>query len=286
MRFPVLSVALAVVSVACRGAEQAATPITTRIPLRYHPPAAAVYHYIMDQTSRFGPDSGADSGAANSMMVAFTQTVGTPGADSVPVTFSFDSTRVASPMLNPAAATEAEQRLKGVRITTVYDNRLRPVHNDVSALSGLPPLVRDQLQVGFRAAALALPDQPVGVGDTWTNETELPVGALAGSAPLTVTTTVTVREITVSRGDTTVRLELETALPTRPLQFSIGGQPLTVGLKGAITGEQVLSLTRGAVVAASLGGSMHVNVTGGFFGPQGMLVRVDQHGTLKLLEGR
>jgi len=69
-------------------------------------------------------------------------------------------------------------------------------------------------------------------------------------------------------------------------QANVGGQPLTVGLKGAITGEQVLSLTRGVVVAASLDGSMHVNVTGGFFGPQGMLVRVDQHGTLKLLEGR
>jgi len=142
--------------------------------------------------------------------------------------------------------------------------------------------VRDQLQVGFRAAALALPDQPVGPGDSWTNETELPVGAIGG-APLTVHTKVTVREISVSRGDTTVRLGVETALPAEPMRFAFGGQQFTVALKGAITGEQLLSLTRGAVVSAALGGTMHVAVSGGLFGAPGMKVRLQQQGTLKLV---
>jgi hypothetical protein len=268
--------------VGCKGAERPPTPITTKITLRYHPPAGAAYRYQMDQTSSFGPDSGADTGGVNTMRIAFTQTVGAPGADGVPVTFTFDSTKVESPMLSPAAADQAAERVKGVHLTTVYDDHLRPVRNDVSALSGLPPLVRDQMQVGFRVAALALPDQPVGPGDSWTNETELPVGAIGG-APLTVHTKVTVREISVSRGDTTVRLGVETALPAEPMQFAFGGQQFTVALKGAIMGEQLLSLTRGAVVSAALGGTMHVAVSGGFFGAPGMKVRIQQQGTLKLV---
>jgi len=271
-----------VVTVGCKGAERPHTPITTKIALRFHPPAGAVYHYVMDQTSSFGPDSGSDTGGVNSMRIAFTQTIGAADADGVPVTFTFDSTRVESPMLNPAAADQAAQRLREVHLTTIYDDHLRPVHNDVSALSGIPPLVRDQMQVGFRAAALALPDQPVGPGDSWTNETELPVSAIGG-APLTVHTKVTVREISVSRGDTTVRLGVQTALPAEPMKFAFGGQQFTVALKGAITGEQTLSLTRGAVVSAALGGTMHVAVSGGFFGAPGMKVRVQQQGTLKLV---
>lgn len=273
--------ACAVAAVGCRGAERPATPITTKIALRYHPPAGAAYRYTMDQTSSFGPDSGADTGGVNSMRIAFTQTIGTADADGIPVTFTFDSTKLESPMLNPASAAQAADRLKGVHLTTVYDDHLRPVRNDVSSLAGLPPLVRDQMQVGFRAAALALPDQPVGTGDRWTNETELPVGAIGG-APLTVHTTVTVREISVSGSDTIVRLGVETALPADPMQFNFGGQQFTVALKGAITGEQRLSLTRGAVVNATLGGTMHVAVSGGFFGAPGMKVRVQQQGTLKL----
>ena len=272
----------AVLTVGCNGAERPPTPITTKIALRFHPPAGAVYHYVMDQTSSFGPDSGSDTGGVNSMRIAFTQTIGAADANGVPVTFTFDSTRVESPMLNPAAADQAAQRLREVHLTTIYDDHLRPVHNDVSALSGIPPLVRDQMQVGFRAAALALPDQPVGPGDSWTNETELPVSAIGG-APLMVHTKVTVREISVSRGDTTVRLGVETALPAEPMKFAFGGQQFTVGLKGAITGEQTLSLTRGAVVSAALGGTMHVAVSGGFFGAPGMKVRVQQQGTLKLV---
>ena len=282
MRLRGLPIELALVWLACSGTERS-TPITAKIALRYHPPKGAIYHYVMDQATRFGPDSGSDSGTANSMMIGFSQTIGSPASDGVPVTFAFDSSHVASPMLNPSAAGEATRRLDGLHTVTVYDDHLRPVRNDVSALSGLPPLVRDQLQVGFRIAALALPDQPVGPGDSWTNETELPVGAIAGGAPLVVNTKVTVREISVSSGDTTVRLGVETALPDQPLKFSFGGQAFSVGLNGAITGEQVLSLTRGAVVDASLGGTMHVSVTGGFFGPQGMRMRVDQRGTLKLI---
>src|ERR1041385_7459333 len=89
------------------------------------PPAGAVYHYVMDQTSSFGPDSGADTLGVNTLRIAFTQKVGVPDADGVPITFTFDSTKVKSPMLNPAAADQAVERLKDIHLTTIYDDHLR-----------------------------------------------------------------------------------------------------------------------------------------------------------------
>ncbi|MGH7538045.1 MAG: hypothetical protein ACREMF_05385, partial [Gemmatimonadales bacterium] len=262
------------------------TPITSKILLRYHPPAGAVYRYELDQASRFAPDTvTADSGARNTMTLTFTQAIGTPGADGVPVTITFDSARVTSPMLNPASADDAARQLRGVRLTSVLDDRLQLVRNDFGALRRLPSVVGDQVLLGFRAAALPLPATPVGPGDSWTNQVELPFGQMPGGAPLQAETKVTVREITVTGSDTTVRLGVETRLPDRPLRFEMGGQRMTVALRGAITGEQLFSLTRGAMVHASLGGTMRVNLTGGFFGAQGMAMRVDQQGRMQLVEG-
>ena len=272
---------------ACKGREQpAATPVTTKIPLRYHPPAGAVYRYVLEQTSRFAPDTAtaADSSTLTSMTLAFSQAVGARAADGIPVAVTLDSSTVASPMLNPAAAAAAAAQLRGLRLTAVLDDRLRMVRDDLSALARLPALVREQVQLGIRAAALPFPEQPVGMGDRWTNEIELPFAQLASGTPLTVASTITVRGISVSRGDTTVLLGVETSLPQHPLQFNFGGQTVSVALRGGITGEQVFSLTRGAVVSGSLGGTIHLNVSGGFFGPQGMAMRVEQHATTRLVE--
>lgn len=279
---------LLAVALACKGREQPATPVTTKIPLRYHPPAGAVYHYVLEQTSRFAPDTAtvADSATLTSMTLAFSQAVGDRAAEGIPVTITLDSSGVASPMLNPAAAAAASATLRGLRLTAVFDDQLRLVRNDLSALDRLPALVREQVQLGVRAAALPFPEQPVGAGDGWTNETELPFAQLASGTPLTVASRITVRSIGVARGDTTVLLGVETALPDRPLQFNLGGQTVTVTLRGGITGEQVFSLTRGAVVSGALGGTIHLNVTGGFFGTQGMAMRVEQHATTRLVETR
>jgi hypothetical protein len=274
------------VALACKGREQPATPVTTKIPLRYHPPAGAVYHYVLEQTSRFAPDTAtvADSATLTSMMLAFSQAVGARAADGIPVTMTLDSSGVASPMLSPAAAAAAAAELRGLRLTAVFDDHLRLVRNDLSSLDRLPVLVREQVQLGVRAAALPFPDQAVGAGDGWTNETELPFAQLASGSPLTVASRITVRSISVARGDTTVLLGVETVLPERPLQFNFGGQAVTVTLRGGITGEQVFSLTRGAVVSGALGGTIHLNVTGGFFGTQGMAMRVEQHAATRLVE--
>jgi hypothetical protein len=285
-RSRLLSAWTAVGLCACTGSERppAAQPLVEKILLRYHPAAGATFRYVLDQTSRFAPDtSPADSGAPNTMHLAFTQTIGAAAADGISVTTTLDSGRVVSPMLSPASAEDAARRLRGLRLSDVYDDRLRVVRHDASALRRLPGTVADQVQLAFRATALPLPERPVGQGDRWTNEVDLPFSQLAGGAPLTATTTVTVRDIVVTAGDTTVRLGVVTGAPHRPLRFSFGGRPITVALSGLINGEILLSLTRGALVSAELGGTLGVRVTGGYFGPQGMAIRVDQQGTVHLV---
>lgn len=270
---------------ACRGDRRpAGTALTGKVVLRYHPNVGAVFRYRLEQMSRLAPDTpGADSGARHTLELTFTQRIDSAGSR-VRVTTTLDSALVSSPMLSPSAAADAERRVRATRLTAVYDDRQRLLRHDWSALDRLPATLGDQIRLGFRAIALPLPEQAVGAGDSWTNEVELPFGEFAGGAPIKATTRLTVREVRVAAGDTTVRLGVETALPDRPLYFSIGGQPLTVRLRGAITGEQLLSLTRGAIVRASLVGTMRVNLQGGFLGPQGMAMRVDQQGAMRLVD--
>lgn len=271
---------------ACRGREQAATPVTTKILLRYHPRAGTVYHYVLDQTSSFAPDSGppGDSSTRSTMTLSFSQAVGARGPEGYPVTVTLDSSRLASPMLNPEAARSAAQQLSGLQVTAVLDDRLHLVRNDLSALEGLPAMVREQVQLGLRAAALVFPEEPVGTSDSWTNQTELPFAELTAGTPFRVATRITIRDISVSRGDTLVRLGVETELPDHPLRFAFGGQLVTVRLRGGITGNQVFSLTRGAVVSGILGGTVHLHVAGGFLGDEGMAMRMVQSGTMHLVE--
>jgi hypothetical protein len=276
-------------ALACRGREQPVVlPAGTKLALRYHPPAGAIYHFALEQTSRFAPDtaSAADSATLTSMTLAFSQAVGAPAGGGIPVTVTLDSSAVASPMLNPAAAAEAAAQLRGLRLTAQFDDRLQLVRSDLSSLERLPVLVREQVQLGFRAAALPFPAQPVAAGDAWSNETELPFAQMVGGTPLTVSSTITLRSITVTGQDTTVQLAVATGMPQRPLQFNFGGQTVTVTLRGGITGEQVFSLTRGTLVSGTLGGTIHLNVSGGFFGPQGMAMRVEQHAATRLVESR
>jgi hypothetical protein len=283
-RLPVSLLALSCL-VACGGDRSpAATPLTGKVLLRYHPAAGAVFHYRLEQMSRLAPDTAAtDTGPRNTLELRFTQRVDSSGAR-VRVSTTLDSARLSSPMLSPVGAAEAARRARDTHLTAVFDDRQRLLRHDWSALDKLPATLGDQIQLGFRAVAVPLPEQPVGLGDSWTNEVELPFGEYAGGAPIKATSRLTVRELSVAAGDTTVRLGVETAMPDRPLYFSIGGQQITVRLTGAITGEQLLSLTRGAVVEASLVGTMRVNVKGGFLGPQGMAMRVDQQGTMRLVD--
>jgi hypothetical protein len=277
---------VAAAAIGCKTADKAATnfPITERILLRYHPPAGATYGYVLDQTSRIAPDTtSSDSGNQNVLHLAFHQTIDAATAESVAVTSTLDSARVSSPMLSPSATADAVKRMQGVKVTAVVDNQQRVIRNDWSGVNRLPGVIGDQLQLVFRAAAVSLPEDSVKAGDSWSNTVELPFGQVAGGAPLTAKTKVTIRDLSVQAGDTIARLVIATGVPDRPMRFSFGGQSITVLLMGTITGEQTLSVSRGALVEATLGGTMLVRVTGGIFGPQGMTMRVDQQGAMHLV---
>jgi hypothetical protein len=286
MRAAVLLCAVVAV-MACKAEERPAStvPITTKILLRYHPPAGASYVYVLDQTSRIAPDTFAtDTVNQNTLHLVLRQTIGAAvSGDSVAVTATLDSGLVSSPMLSPTAAQDAARRLRGVHLTAVFDDRQRLIRDDWSGVRRLPGIVGDQLQLVFRAAALALPEDSVKTGDSWTTTVVLPFGQVAGGAPLIAKTKVQVRELSVRAGDTIARLGVETGVPDRPLRFTFGGQAISVTLSGTITGEQLFSLTRGTLVDANLGGTMLVRVTGGMFGARGMTMRVDQQGVMRLV---
>lgn len=56
---PLLRLAVVATIVGCKAVERppSAVPITTKVLLRYHPPAGASYAYVLDQTSRIAPDT-------------------------------------------------------------------------------------------------------------------------------------------------------------------------------------------------------------------------------------
>jgi hypothetical protein len=270
------------VSLACKGADKP-TPITTKILLRYHPPVGAAYHYALDQSSRFAPETvTADSAAANAMALAFTQTIGAAAGGGVPVTTRLDSARVTSPMLSPEAAEDAVRRLRGVRLTSVFVDRLRLVRTDFSALNRLPSIVGDQVLLGLRAAARRSLRNQLGLETAGRTRWSCRSGGFPAPTDH--------RGHHAHRaGDSRDRFGHDHSVvggddpPERPIRFTMG-QPITIALRGSMTGEQLFSLTRGAPVTASLAGTIRVNVTGGLFGPQGMALRVDQQGTIELRE--
>ena len=104
---------------------------------------------------------------------------------------------------------------------------------------------------------LALPDAPVGVGDSWTSETDLPIGAaLSASAPLKSHTKLTVKQIQAGEADTSVVLAVETTFPGEPFTITQGGRKASVRLTGTVAGEQVFSLAKSVPVHFTMGGSM------------------------------
>jgi hypothetical protein len=133
----------------------------------------------------------------------------------------------------------------------------------------------------IKAMAIGFPEGPVGRGDTWTIETELPLGQVPGvKAP--GRTTLTVKEFRVAGQDTTVVLGVETAFPDGPIQMNIQGQSATLRLAGSLSGEQVFSLTRGTAVSGTMKGTMKMNLSGGPLGRQGMAISADSDMSLRL----
>ena len=237
-----------------------------KVTLRYHPPAGAAYHYALDQQNamRFeGGPMGAVPEQTFRMRMYYTQLVKGPAPGGVAVTVTFDSTSLDAPGMGAGAMRPALDRMRGMRSDVVYDDRMHVLSAAFTGLTGAASPVTEQLGSSLKAMAFPLPEGPVGVGDSWVAEHELPLGrqALNASRPLKSRTRITLKEIQIAGADTSVVLGIETHFPDEPItltQQGEGGAPQTgtLRLSGSLSGEQVYSLQRSAQVRAMMGGTI------------------------------
>jgi len=264
-----------------------------KVTLRYRPPAGAAYHYALDQQNTMRIEGGPDGLPEQTfrMRMYYTQLVKGPEQGGVAVTVTFDSTSLEAPGMGPGAMRPALDRMRGMKSDVVYDERMHVLSAAFSGLTGAPSPVTEQLGSSMKSMAFPLPEEPVGVGDSWVAEHELPLGrqALNASRPLKSRTKITVKEIQIAGADTSVLLAIETTFPDDPItltQPGEGGVPQhgTLRLSGSLSGEQLYSLRRSAQVRAMMGGTIKMKT--GNAGQPEMTMAMTQQTSLQLTEAK
>jgi len=265
-----------------------------KVTLRYHPPAGAAYHYTLDQQNAMRIEGGPMSAMPEQtfrMRMYYTQVVKGPAQGGVAVTVTFDSTSLDAPGMGPGAMRPALDRMRGMKSDIVFDDRMQVLSAAFTGLTGTPSPVTEQLGSSMKSMAYPLPEGPVGVGDSWVAEHELPLGrqALRTSQPLKSRTKITVKEIQIAGADTSVLLGIETSFPDDPItltQQGEGGGPETGTLRvtGNLSGEQLYSLTRSAQVRAMMGGT--IKMKSAAKGQPEMTMAMTQQTSLQLTEAK
>ncbi len=289
--FALAAVPLALVS-GCRGGGG------PKVTLRYHPPAGAAYHYALEQQNSMKFEGGPMAAMPEqtfTMHMYFTQLVTGPAPGGTAVTVSFDSTALESPGMGAAVMQPALERMRSVKGALVYDDRMHVLSASLTGTAGAPSPVTDQMGKSVKAMTFPLPDGPVGVGDSWTSENELPLGdQVTANQPIKSRTRLTVKEIQVAGADTAVLLTVETTFPGGPIEFTQGaaggggtsGGKGTMRLSGKLSGEQLYSLSRSAQVRSTMAGTMRISVTGAQAGQQGTTIAMTQQTSLHLAEDK
>jgi len=265
-----------------------------KVTLRYHPPAGADYHYALDQQNAMrieGDPMSAMHEQTFRMRMYYTQVVKGPAQGGVAVTVTFDSTSLDAPGMGPGAMRPALDRMRGMKSDIVFDDRMQVLSAAFTGLTGTPSPVTEQLGSSMKSMAYPLPEGPVGVGDSWVAEHDLPLGrqALSTSRPLKSRTKITVKEIQIAGADTSVLLGIETSFPDDPItltQQGEGGAPETGTLRvtGNLSGEQLYSLTRSAQVRAMRGGT--IKMKSAAKGQPEMTMAMTQQTSLQLTEAK
>jgi len=253
-----------------------------------------VYHYALEQTTQVTMRSGPLAGMGQQqlqMRMYFTQTITGPaaGGSGTEVLVVFDSTTLEMPGVRGDAVERELAKMRGLRSTVVFDARAQIVRTDFGEQPGVTPAMANQMGAGIKAMTFTFPEQPVGRGDSWTVTSELPLGQLPGtdaSGAGPARTTLTVREIRVEGADTSVLLDITTRFPSEPIQLHFAGQLATLTMSGELAGDQQFSLSRGAVIHATLKGAMTMNVTAAALGSQAMVMLSETENTLRLMDGK
>lgn len=261
-----------------------------KLMLRYHPPAGVTYHYSLDQHTDMkfaGGPMGQVPEQKITMRMQFTQMVTGPTEGGTGMTVTFDSTSMDSPLMETNAYKPVLDRMRGLTSHVVYDERMNVVRAEFVNTTGALSPIAEQLGKSLKGMTFPLPQDSVGVGDSWTALMELPINQVAsGGAPMSATTKLTVKEIHADGPDTTVLIALETAYPGEPFKVLQQGQMLTLKLSGNMAGDQLFSVSRGAVVRSQIGGAMQIKMTGGMLGADGTNMSMKQTTTLQLGEAK
>lgn len=261
-----------------------------KLTLRYHPPAGATYHYSLEQRTNVkftGGPMAREPDQQLAIHMHFTQTVTGPTTGGVGVTVRFDSTTMDSPLMVQGAYAPALERMRGLTSNVVYDDRMNVVRAGFTNVGGTLSPIIDLLGKNLKGMTFPLPQQAVGLGDSWTAEIELPINQVAGGGPpVTAKTTLTVKEIHAGGPDTTVLIALATTYPEDPIKVAQQGQTLTLKLSGTLKGEQLFSVSRGAVVRSLIGGTMRIKMTGDVMGTDGANIAMEQSTSLQLREAQ
>ncbi len=252
-----------------------------KLTLRYHPPTGATYRYSLEQQNSVRFVRGAMRGVPSQdvkMHLYYTQAVTGPAAGGIGVTVTYDSTTI-----EPGGLAPALDRMRGLTSSVVYDDRMQIVSARFTGLAGQPSPLLEQMGKSFKGVSFPLPPDPVGVGDSWVSEIDLPLGEMVGAgAPIKAHTQLTVKEIRITGPDTSILLAVATTFPGDPVTIARDGQTATLKLSGALSGEQVYSLAKSAPVRATMGGTMNIDVKGGQTGPDGMAIALEQQTSLQL----
>jgi len=277
-RCVIVAAAACATLVGCRGGGGGGGP---KVTLRYHPPTGAIYRYTLEQQNSVKMEGGPMAqlpGQDITLHIYYSQAVTGPTAGGIGVTVTYDSTTMA-----PGGMAAALDRMRGLTSKVVYDDRMHVVSASFSGIQGQASPLAEQMGKSIKGMTLALPDAPVGVGDSWTSETDLPIGAALGaSAPLKSHTKLTVKQIQAAETDTSVVLAVETTFPGEPFTITQGGRKASVRLTGTVTGEQVFSLAKSVPVHFTMGGSMRIAMRD-LSSSQGMTIAMEQQTTLQLM---
>jgi hypothetical protein len=254
----------------CGGRDRAARGRGATVALRYHPPIGTVHHYALEQRSEVtieASPTGAKPPQVVTVRVRFHEAVTGPPGAAGGVTLTLDSVRIESPDVTAHDFEAALAGLQGSARRFTYDDRGTLTPAELPAPAAAPDrlsVLSGRLWATLTQLTFALPDAPVGVGDSWTSQLALPVGP--GPAAPKIRTQLTVKEIRAAGPDTSVLLAFTTTFPAAPFTVTQGRPGAlrrhTLSLTGRMTGEELVALGTGSVVRLSKSGRFSVEATG------------------------
>ena len=255
------------------------------INLRYAPAAGSSFRYMLEQDLEMhleGDTAGSKVQQALGIRIHFVQTVQGPAEGGTEVHLRVDTVWMSSPEIPREVMQNAGRMLQGLTTAIVFDTRMRAVSQRVADPGGASERDAAMVSSSLRGASVPLPEGPVRIGESWTVEMPAPSGQVPGlTQPLMLKTRLKLQGLRVEGTDTIVTMKYETAFPREPIPISLDG-PGTLEIVGTLTGEQVYSMGRHALVNSTMGGSVRTTTKGAGLGEN--VVVVDQRMRMRLVE--